>query len=266
MLTKREEESNKQIMIVSIEEMVPQDHQVRKIAAVMDFRFIYKLVEDSYSPDTGRPSIDPVVLVKMVMLQYLFGIRSMRQTVKEIEVNIAYRWFLGLGLMEAVPHFTTFGKNYKRRFEGTTLFEDIFTRVLEQCYAHNLVKDDTVYVDATHIKASANRHKRKKVEIAREAAAHAEELRREIDADRAAHGKPPVDDDKGGKDSDNTPSTKTITQSRTDPESGMFVKGEHKRDFAYMAQTACDRTGIVLGYEVAAGNVHDSTSFPALYE
>jgi len=266
MLSKQQTEKNKQLVCISIEDLVPPDHLVRKIVRVMDFTFIYKVVEDRYSPDTGRPSIDPVVLVKMVMLQYLFGIRSMRQTVKEIEVNMAYRWFLGLSLTDTVPHFTTFGKNYTRRFEGTTLFEDIFARILEQCYDRGFIKDDTVYVDATHVKASANRHKRKKVEVVREAAAYAKELRKEIDADRAAHEKKPLGKDDDDEGSGSTPPTKHITQSTTDPESGMFVKGEHKRDFAYMAQTACDRNGFVLHYEVAAGNAHDSVSFPALYE
>lgn len=266
MLSKQQEEANRQLVCISIEDLVPREHLVRKIAAVMEFSFIYEVVQDRYSATTGRPSIDPVVLVKMVMLQYLFGIRSMRQTVKEIEVNNAYRWFLGLSLTDSVPHFTTFGKNYTRRFEGTTLFEDIFTRILEQCYERGFIKDDTVYVDATHIKASANRHKRRKAEVAREASAYAKELRKEIDTDRLEHGKKPFGDDDDDESSGDTPPTKMITQSTTDPESGMFVKGEHKRDFAYMAQTACDRNGFILRYEVAAGNAHDSVSFPGLYE
>lgn len=266
MLSRQQEEVNKQLVCISIDDLVPRDHLVRKITSVMDFTFIYGMVEERYSRNTGRPSIDPVVLVKMVILQYLFGIRSMRQTVAEIEVNVSYRWFLGLGLTDTVPHFTTFGKNYTRRFVGTGLFEEIFTRVLEQCYERGFVKDDTVYVDATHIKASANRHKRKKVEIAREASIYAKELREEIDADRVGHGKKPFEKDEDDEDSGNAPGSKTITQSSTDPESGMFVKGEHKHDFAYMAQTACDDNGFILGYEVAAGNVHDSVSFPALYE
>lgn len=269
MLSKQQEEANRQLVCISIEDLVPKEHLVRKIAAVMDFGFIYDIVKDCYSANHGRPSIDPVVLVKMVLLQYLFGIRSMRQTVKEIEVNMAYRWFLGLSLTDTVPHFTTFGKNYKRRFEGTTLFEEIFARILEQCYERGFVKDDTVYVDATHVKASANRNKKRKVEAERKASAYAQELRKEIDADRAAHGKKPFegnDDHEGSGGTGGAPKRKTVTQSATDPESGMFVKGEHKRDFAYMAQTACDQNGFVLCYAVAAGNVHDSASFPALYE
>ncbi|GAB6932192.1 hypothetical protein JCM14719A_05450 [Calditerricola satsumensis] len=95
MLRKQSAEGRYQLTVVSLDELVPQDHLVRKIENAIDFSFIYDLVEDRYCPDNGRPSIDPVVLIKMVLIQYLFGIRSMRQTIKEIETNIAYRWFLG---------------------------------------------------------------------------------------------------------------------------------------------------------------------------
>lgn len=76
----------------------------------IDFSFIYDLVKDKHDETQGRPSLDPVLLIKLPMIQYFFGIKSMRQTIKEIEVNNAYRWFLGLGLEDAVPHFSTFGK------------------------------------------------------------------------------------------------------------------------------------------------------------
>ena len=100
----------------TIDELVPEDHFLRQVDKEVDFDFIYDLVEDSYSPDNGRPSLDPVMLVKIPLIQCFFGIRSMRQTIKDIEVNVAYRWFLGLTLDDKVPHFTTYGKNYSRRF------------------------------------------------------------------------------------------------------------------------------------------------------
>ena len=80
-----------QIQMVSIEQLVPQGHILRKIDAAIDFDFIYDLVEERYCTDNGRPSIDPVVLIKIAVIQCMFGIKSMRQTIKEIEVNIAYR-------------------------------------------------------------------------------------------------------------------------------------------------------------------------------
>ncbi|MGZ7196509.1 transposase, partial [Streptococcus pyogenes] len=79
----------------TLDYLVPIDHFLRQVDEVIDFNFIYELVEDTYSTDNGRPSLDPVMLVKIPLIQCLYGIRSMRQTIKEIEVNMAYRWFLG---------------------------------------------------------------------------------------------------------------------------------------------------------------------------
>ena len=79
----------------------------------------------------------------------------MRQTMKEIEVNVAFRWFLGIGLTDRVPHFTTFGKNYTRRFKDTDLFEQIFARILEECYKLNLVDPKEIFIDAFRIYSSS---------------------------------------------------------------------------------------------------------------
>ena len=117
--------------MVCIEDLVPRNHLLRDIDKALDFSFIYELVRDLYCADNGRPSIDPVVLFKIVLIQYTFGIRSMRQTIKEIEVNMAYRWFLGYSMTEPIPHFTTFGKNYTRRFANTDVFEKIFEQILK---------------------------------------------------------------------------------------------------------------------------------------
>lgn len=269
-----------QMQIVSLEQLVPEDHLLRKIDAAVDFDFIYDLVEDRYSTETGRPSIDPVTLIKIPIIQYMFGIKSMRQTIKEIEVNVAYRWFLGLDFYDKVPHFSTFGKNYKRRFEGTDLFEQIFQQILMQCMKNDLVNTDTLFVDATHVKAAANRKKSKNILVAKKAARHYDEqLREEIDADRQAHGKKPLkdkdetdrnDNDKHSGGSGATPledaSVKEQKQSTTDPESGWFHKGEHKEVFAYAVETACDENGWIVDYTVHPGNENDSRTFPALYE
>ena len=127
------------MQIVCIDDLVPQDHLLRIIDKAIDWSFIYDLVRDTYSDSMGRPSIDPVTLIKIPLIQYLYGIKSMRQTIKEIEVNMAYRWFLGLELYDPVPHFSTFGKNYTRRFKDTDLFEQIFQHILEECYRFKLV-------------------------------------------------------------------------------------------------------------------------------
>ena len=273
-----------QIQMVSIEQLVPQDHILRKIDAAIDFDFIYDLVEERYCPDNGRPSIDPVVLIKIAVIQYMFGIKSMRQTIKEIEVNIAYRWFLGLDFYDKVPHFSTFGKNYKRRFEGIDLFEQIFQEILMQCMKNDLVSTDEIFVDATHVKAAASRKKSKKILVAKKNARFYDDmLREEINADRAAHGKNPLKDkcfseqELSDDNDDDTPSSgatpsrsssdvKEKKVSTTDPESGWFHKGEHKEVFAYAVEAACDKNGWILDYTVHPGNEHDSKTFPHLYE
>lgn len=186
MLTKytRDHRDQVEMVLVPIEKLVPDDHILRDIDQAISFDFIYDLVTDTYSELQGRPSIDPVVLVKIILLQHLFGIRSMRQTIKEIQVNMAYRWFLGFTISQEVPHFSTFGKNYGRRFKGTTLFEDIFSRILEEAVTCGFVDAETVFIDATHIKANANKNKYAKEVITIQAKYYQEELEKEIDEDR----------------------------------------------------------------------------------
>ena len=96
----------------SLNDLVPEDHFLRQVERFIDFSFIYDLVEDTYSLDNGRPSLDPVMLIKIPLIQCFYGIPSMRKTIEEIQINNAYRWFLGLTLEDKVPHFTTYGKNY----------------------------------------------------------------------------------------------------------------------------------------------------------
>lgn len=184
MLTKEADKKREQIMMFCMDDLVPQDHLLRIIDKAINWNFIYDLVEDKYSADTGRPSMDPVMLIKLPFIQYLYGIRSMRQTIKEIEVNVAYRWFLGLEMMDKVPHFSTFGKNYTRRFKDTDLFEQIFSHILEQCYKFKLVDPSEVFVDATHVKARANSRKMQKRIAKEEALFYEALLRKEINEDR----------------------------------------------------------------------------------
>lgn len=269
MMTQNADKKRDQMQIFCMEDLIPEDHLLRLIDKAIDWNFIYDLVEDKYCHDNGRPSMDPVMLIKIPFIQYLYGIRSMRQTIKEIEVNVAYRWFLGLDMLDKVPHFSTFGKNYSRRFKDTDLFEQIFSHILEECYKFRLVDPTEVFVDATHVKARANGHKMRKRIAKQEALFYEDMLKKEINEDRAAHGKKPLKD----KDDDNTPSSgngsskeKEIKESTTDPDSGWFHKGEHKEVFAYAVETACDKHGWILGYTISPGNLHDSRTFKGLYD
>ena len=287
MMTRDAAKSREQVQFVSLDDLVPKDHLVRKLENAIDWSFIYELVEETYSTDNGRPSLDPVTLIKLPILQYMFGIRSMRQTVREVEVNNAYRWFLGLDLQDPVPHFSTFGKNYTRRFKDTDLFEQIFQRILSECFSAGMVDPKVVFVDSTHVKARANSHKYHDEVAKEEALWYSKELAEEIEKDRAAHGKKPlkdIEDDEddpeppkpgnAGKPNPNTSKKKKnhkkkqkhIKVSNSDPESGWFRKGEHKNVFAHSIQTACDENGVILGYSVHPGNDNDGKTFPAVME
>lgn len=269
MMTQNADKKREQIQLFCMDDMVPQDHLLRIIDKAIDWTFIYDLVEDKYSSNSGRPSMDPVMLIKIPFIQYLYGIRSMRQTVKEIEVNVAYRWFLGLEMMDKVPHFSTFGKNYTRRFKDTDLFEQIFSRILAECYKFKLVDPTEVFVDATHVKARANNKKMQKRIATEEALFYEDMLKKEINADREAHGKKPLkekDNNDKTPPSSGGPEPKTIKCSTSDPDSGWFHKGEHKQVFAYAVETACDKYGWILGYTVSPGNLHDSRTFKGLYD
>lgn len=189
MMTQNTDKKREQIQMFCMDDLVPKDHLLRLIDKAIDWSFIYDLVEEKYCPDNGRPSIDPVVLIKIPLIQYLYGIKSMRQTIKEIEVNVAYRWFLGLEMYDPIPHFSTFGKNYTRRFKDTDLFEQIFAKILEDCYKWDFVDPSEVFVDATHIKARANSNKMRKRIAKQEALFYEDMLKNEINRDRVEHSK-----------------------------------------------------------------------------
>jgi len=263
MLSKEKKQTRDQLQMLSIEDLVPKEHILRDIDGAINFDFIYDLVKDLYSRDNGRPSVDPVVLFKIIFIKFLFGIRSIRQTIREIEVNMAYRWFLGYGMTEQIPHFTTFGKNYERRFADSDVFEKIFEHILLEAVQCGFVDATAVFIDATHIKASANKKKAVNAAVKIEAKHYHAELMEEINKDRQAHGKKPFED-KG--DGDAPPPTKDAKVSTTDPECGMFHKGEHEKQFTYTTHVACDKHNFILGCDVSAGNVHDSVMFDGLYK
>lgn len=276
-------ENREQIEYVCLETLVPEEHLLRKIDRAVDFSKIYEFVEDLYCPDNGRPSIDPVILFKMVLIQHLYGIRSLRRVADEVSMNVAYRWFLGCTLNDATPHFSTLSYNFRNRFNGETI-DKVFNWILGEIAAAGYLEPEVVFIDGTHIKANANVKKKIEEEVPIAAKRYADELMKEVNEDREAHGKKPFDNDddddgseKPKKKKDNTSKKKLkrrkqeekkrkIIKSKTDPESGLFVKGEHKKQFAYEAHTACEKNGYVVGVDVTPGNVHDSVAFDDVYD
>ena len=204
----------------------------------------------------------------MVLIQHLFGIPSLRQTYREIQVNVAYRWFLGYSLLDEIPHFATVSYAFCKRFPAE-LSEEIFAHILNKALNNRMVDPSEIFIDGTHIKASANKKKYQKEQVAKTAKIYQEQLSKEVAAEREALGKKT---NKKDDDDDGTPGGGSIeemterTTSTTDPDSGLFVKGEHEKQFAYEAHTACDRKGFILGVHVTAGNVHDSVAWDPLYD
>jgi transposase len=176
---------------VCIEELVPQDHLLRRIDKYIDFSFIPGRVKEYYCQDNGRPPIDPVMLFKMMFIGYLYGIRSERQLEEEIKGNVYYRWFLGLGLKDKVPDHSTISFNRHRRFGGTTIFQDIFDEIVEQAKRHRMVGGRILFTDSTHLKANANKKKFTTEKVGSSTRSYLKELDRAIAIDREEHGKKP---------------------------------------------------------------------------
>ena len=148
-----------ELEFVCINELVPSDHLLRKIDKTIDFTFIHKLVKDLYCPDNGRPALDPTLMFKLLFLGYLYGVRSERQLIREVQVNVAYRWFLGLNLTDKVPDASTLSQNRRRRFNDSDVYQQIFDEIVFQAMKRKLVSGKTLYTDSTHLKANANKNK-----------------------------------------------------------------------------------------------------------
>ncbi len=260
------------IILSTIEELVPKEHLVRKLDHCMDFRFIEDLVKDLYSIG-GRPSVPPVVLFKLIFINIIFGINSMRRTCEECKVNIAYRWFLGLSIYDDIPNYSTWSQNYIRRYKDSDVFNEIFDKILNQAMEYGFIDMETVFGDGTHQKANANKNKHKDVEVEIVKKVYEDAMLKEINEDREKNGKKPLKniekteimfDEETGEVIENI-ETKHIKESITDPESGCYHKGEKEKCFAYTHQTFCDKNGFVLAKTTTAGNIHDSVAFFKAY-
>lgn len=260
------------IILSTLEELVPKEHLVRKLDNCIDFRFIEELVSELYSIG-GRPSIPPVVLFKLIFINIVFGINSMRRTCEECKVNVAYRWFLGLSIYDDIPNYSTWSQNYIRRYKDSEVFNQIFDTILNQAIEYGFVDMETVFGDGTHQKANANKNKHKDVEVEIAKKVYEDAMLKEINEDRINHGKKPLKEikkteimfsEETGEVIENT-ETKHIKESLTDPESGCFHKGEKEKCFAYTHQTFCDKNGFVLTNTTNPGNIHDSVAFFGAY-
>ncbi len=187
---KPKESSQSEYEFVSIDELVPDDRLLRLIDKYIDFSFLLEKVRPFYSNDNGRPS-DPLILFKMMFIGYLYGIRSERQLEREIKMNIAYRWFLGLKFHDPVPHHSTISWNHQHRFKDTDIFQEIFDEIVLQAKNQKMVGGRVLFTDSTHLKANANKHKFTKEEVEVTTREYFEDINKAIEEDRNKHGKKP---------------------------------------------------------------------------
>jgi transposase len=185
---KPKRESQNEAEFVFIEDLVPEDHLLRKVDKYIDFSFIGEKVRPFYSENNGRPS-DPIMLFKMMFIGYFYGIRSERQLEREVQMNVAYRWFLGLKLNDPVPDHSTISWNRRTRFKDTNIFQEIFDEIVLQAINHKMVGGRVLFTDSTHLKANANKHKFTREEVEVETREYIDELNKAIDEDRSNHGK-----------------------------------------------------------------------------
>ncbi len=151
MQTKREHKQHEMMLLPSMESLIPQDHNLRRLNRVLDLSFVHDAVRDRYCQDNGRPSIDPEVVVRLFLIQAMDGISHVRELMRQVQVNLAYRWFIGYRLDEKLPDHSTLSKALDRL--GDNVFNELFERSISQCKKSGLIEGRVLHVDATTIRA-----------------------------------------------------------------------------------------------------------------
>jgi len=142
-----------------LDDYIPENHLLRLVDQHISLAFVRERLKDSYS-DTGRPSIDPELLLRILLIGYLYGITSERKLVEELGMHLAWRWFTGLGFDQEIPHHSTFSKNRHGRFQESKLFEELFVEIVKQCVQVGLVQGDHLSVDGSFVEANAAKESR----------------------------------------------------------------------------------------------------------
>src|SRR2546421_1714903 len=143
-----------------LEDQVPENHLLRLIEKHISFEFVRERLRNSYS-ETGRPSIDPELLLRILLIGYLYGITSERKLVEELRMHLAWRWFTGLGFDQEIPHHSTFSKNRHGRFQESNLFQEIFEEIVARCVEAGLVEGGEISGDGRLLLANADHYRRR---------------------------------------------------------------------------------------------------------
>jgi transposase len=234
-----------------LEDHVPQSHLLRLIDCHVDFGFLRNRLRPLYS-ETGRPSVDPELMIRMLLIGYLYGITSERRLCEDVGMHLAYRWFLGLGFDQAVPHHSTFSKNRHGRFRESELFRDLFEDIVGRCLAAGLVEGESFSVDGSVIEADAGGASRVRRDELAEVAKVSHTVRQylaEIEAENpVSEGDGPDDDDASGAGRSADGKTGG-TVSTSDPDAAWAAKNGPAK-FAYYDNYLIDNAhGVIVGVQ-----------------
>ena len=263
--------------IVNLESMIPENHFLRVIKKHFDWNFIYDEVEKLYSK-LGRKSIDPVVLVKIHILKFLFNEDSLRKTYESLNYNLLYKWFIGYDINMKAPDHSTYSKNYKRKFckLEKDLLQTVFDKVIDLLINWDCLDMTAVYIDSTHTKAYANKKKHHKEIVKTEIKKYQKELDLEI-ALKGLQEEDLTDEEyleevqkiikcNEEVETDEVIGEKEIIVSDVDKDAGMLYKSDKEKMFGYNTSVICDNNNYVLTVDTNGSNVHDSVSFYQSFE
>lgn len=236
-----------QMAILDIDSMIPEDHLLRQIKDHVNFGFIYEKAAPYYS-NVGRKSIDPVILIKMLLIGYLYGIKSERRLEEEVSLNLAYRWFCEIDLMHRVPDHSTFSQNRKRRFKDAGIFREIFNEIVLKCVQLGIVSGETGVADGSFLPSNvswASRYETVEA-IQRSTIKYMEEL------ETGLSSMP------GYKKPENVETEKESLKSSTDPECG-YIHQARKKGLGYLTEMTVDTShGIITGVDCYPANQRES--------
>ena len=229
-----------------LEDQVPENHLLRLIEKHISFEFVRERLRNSYS-ETGRPSIDPELLLRILLIGYLYGITSERKLVEELRMHLAWRWFTGLGFDQEIPHHSTFSKNRHGRFQESKLFEQLFEQIVKQCVKVGLIQGKHLSVDGSFVEANAAKGSRIPREQLVEAAQvhhtvrkYLQELEQQNPAEEPVHQQEQV--------------------STTDPDSTYATKGGTPARLGYYDNYLVDNHScVIVGVQATAARMSQET-------
>ena len=217
-----------------LESFVPADHFLRKVKENISFDFIRDKVKHLYS-HTGQPAIDPVVLVKMLLIGYLYDIKSERRLEKEIQVNLAYRWFIGYDLDEKIPEHSVISQTRRRKFTDSGIFQEIFDEIVRKLIDKGLIEGNTILSDSTHIKANASK----------KSLVPTKEYLKSLDENSEEEG----------------PINNNTHYSKTDPDSKIMSRPGKPKGLHYLEHRSIDKSGLITDVFVTPGNASDHVTY-----